>query len=63
MHAKNKQFINTEENRINDWQLRPEIRLEMNPHDSLNISVMTSSSLNYTRYSFTASLKYPLPQL
>jgi hypothetical protein len=56
MHAKNKQFINTEENRINDWQLRPEIRLEMNPHASLNVSVMTSSSLNYTRYSLQPSL-------
>jgi Outer membrane protein beta-barrel family len=56
MHAKNKQFINTEENRINDWQLRPEVRLEMNPHEKFNISVMTSSSLNYTRYSLQPSL-------
>ena len=56
MHAKNKQFINTEENRINDWQMRPEIRLEMNPHDKLNVSVTTSSSLNYTRYSLQPSL-------
>ena len=63
MHAKNKQFINKEENRINDWQLRPEMRLEMNPHEKFNISVMTASSLNYTRYSLQPSLGYPLPQL
>jgi hypothetical protein len=56
MHARNKQFINTEENRINDWQLRPEIRLEMNPHEKFNISLMTSSSLNYTRYSLQPAL-------
>lgn len=56
MHAKNKQFINTEENRINDWQMSPEIRLEMNPHAALNVSVRASSSLNYTRYSLQPSL-------
>jgi hypothetical protein len=56
MHAKNKQFINTKENRINDWQLRPEIRLEMNPHEKLNVSLTTSASLNQTRYSLQPSL-------
>jgi len=56
IHAKNKQFINTEENRINDWQLRPEIRLEMNPHEKLNVSLLTSSSLNQTRYSLQPAL-------
>lgn len=56
MHAKNKQFINKEENRINDWQLRPEVRIEMNPHEKFNISVTTGSSLNYTRYSLQPAL-------
>ena len=56
MHARNKLFINTEENRINDWQLRPEIRLEMNPYEKFNISLMTSSSLNYTQYSLQPAL-------
>jgi hypothetical protein len=53
---KTKQFINTIVNDIRTFSFGPELRVEMNPTDKLNISVGTSFNYNKTKYSLQSAL-------
>jgi hypothetical protein len=46
-HYRSKQFINDQQNNIQTLTLGPEIRLDLNPTDKLNLAV--SAGLNYSR--------------
>ncbi len=54
--SKDIQFINRNRNNINTYQLRPEIRLENNAIEKLNLGINYSSSMYHTRYSLQPSL-------
>ncbi len=56
-HSRNKQFINRVENRINDLYLSPEVRLEMNPSEKINVGITASTAFTYTQYSLQPELK------
>lgn len=51
-----KQFINTVQNNIRTFSIGPEIRLDMNPTDKLNVSVSAGMNYNKTNYSLQAAL-------
>jgi hypothetical protein len=51
-----KQFINTVQNNIRTFSVGPEIRLDMNPTDKLNLSVSAGMNYNKTNYSLQAAL-------
>ncbi len=51
-----KQFINTVGNTIKTLTLGPDIRLDMNPTDKLNISMVAGVSYNKTKYSLQSAL-------
>jgi len=55
-----KQFINAAPNTINTTTVGPEIRLDMNPTDKLNLSFSTSPTFSKTKYSlqFVRNAKY-----
>ncbi|MEI9810359.1 MAG: outer membrane beta-barrel protein [Bacteroidota bacterium] len=55
MYLKTKQFINTLQNNIRTLTLGPEIRLDMNAIDKLNIAVSSGIDYNKTRYSLQSS--------
>ncbi|HLO79408.1 MAG TPA: outer membrane beta-barrel protein [Chitinophagaceae bacterium] len=54
--SKDIQFINRNRNNINTYQLRPEIRIENNALDKLNLGINYSSSMYHTRYSLQPTL-------
>jgi hypothetical protein len=56
MYFKGKQFINSLANNTKTWMLGPEIRLDMNPTDKLNISLSTNLDYNTTKYSIQSAL-------
>lgn len=73
--AKTKQFINRAGNEIKTFTLGPEIRLDMNPVDKLNVALGASVNYNKSRYSlqsdlngkfvtteYTASLDWEMPK-
>ncbi|MBL0274171.1 MAG: outer membrane beta-barrel protein [Chitinophagaceae bacterium] len=51
-----KQFINTVGNAIKTYSIGPELRLDMNPTDKLNISVGAGFNYNKTKYSLQTAL-------
>jgi hypothetical protein len=51
-----KQFINSLSDNTRTWILGPEISLDMNPHDKLNISVGVNVDYNTTKYSLQPGL-------
>lgn len=51
-----KQFINSVENEINTLALGPELRLDMNPHDKLNLMLSANYSYTKTKYSLESAL-------
>jgi Outer membrane protein beta-barrel family/Carboxypeptidase regulatory-like domain len=51
-----KQFINTVQNNIRTFSIGPDIRLDMNPTDKLNLSVSAGMNYNKTNYSLQAAL-------
>lgn len=51
-----KQFINTVQNNIRTFSIGPDIRLDMNPTDKLNLSVNAGMNYNRTNYSLQAAL-------
>ena len=53
---KTKQFINTVGNDIKTFSVGPDIRLDMNPTDKLNIGVGAGFNYNKTKYSIQAAL-------
>ncbi len=53
---KTKQFINTAGNDIKTFTLGPELRLDMNPTEKLNISIGAGFNYNKTKYSLQAAL-------
>ncbi|MBC7873944.1 MAG: outer membrane beta-barrel protein, partial [Ferruginibacter sp.] len=53
---KTKQFINTVGNTIKTLSFGPELRLDMNPTDKLNIGVSAEFNYNKTKYSLQAAL-------
>ena len=55
-YFKGKQFINTVPNNIKTLMLGPEIRLDMNPAEKLNISVGATLNYNKTKYSLQSAL-------
>jgi hypothetical protein len=55
-YFKNKQFINSFANDIKTWTLGPEVRLDMNPDDKLNIALSAGISYNNTRYSLQSAM-------
>ena len=55
-YAKGKQFINSLSNNTSSWMLGPEISLDMNPHDKVNISVGVNLDYNTTAYSLQPGL-------
>ncbi|HKB44060.1 MAG TPA: outer membrane beta-barrel protein, partial [Chitinophagaceae bacterium] len=55
-YFKGKQFINTVGNNIKTLSLGPEIRLDMNPNDKLNLSISSGLNYNKTKYSLQSSL-------
>jgi Outer membrane protein beta-barrel family/CarboxypepD_reg-like domain len=55
-YFKGKQFINTIGNNIKTLSLGPEIRLDMNPDDKLNLSISSGLNYNKTKYSLQSSL-------
>ncbi|MDP4263703.1 MAG: TonB-dependent receptor family protein [Bacteroidota bacterium] len=55
-YLKTKQFINTLANDIKTWSLGPELRLDMNPNDKINISLGMNISYNNTKYSLQSTL-------
>ena len=55
-YFKGKQFINTVGNNIKTLSLGPEVRLDMNPDDKLNLSLSSGLSYNKTKYSLQSSL-------
>lgn len=54
--SKTKQFINRTGNEIRTFVLGPEIRLDMNPADKLNIGLGASVNYNRSKYSLQSSL-------
>ncbi len=72
---KTRQFINTAGNDIKTFSIGPEVRLDMNPTDKLNIGVGAGFNYNKTKYSlqsalntnylsqeYTASLDWEMPK-
>src|SRR5260221_3765699 len=55
-YFKGKQFINTVGNNIKTLSLGPEIRLDMNSNDKLNLSISSGLNYNKTKYSLQSSL-------
>jgi hypothetical protein len=55
-YFKGKQFINTVGNKIKTLSLGPEVRLDMNPDDRLNLSLSAGLNYNKTKYSLQSSL-------
>ena len=55
-YFKGKQFINSFANDIKTWSLGPEIRLDMNPNDKLNISFGVNLDYNNTKYSLQSAM-------
>jgi hypothetical protein len=55
-YFKGKQFINSFANDIKTWSLGPEIRLDMNPDDKLNISFGVNLDYNNTKYSLQSAM-------
>jgi hypothetical protein len=53
---KTKQFINSSGNTIKTFSLGPELRLDMNPTEKLNISVGSGFNYNKTKYSLQSAL-------
>lgn len=51
-----KQFINTVQNNIRTFSIGPDIRLDMNPTDKMNVSVSAGINYNKTNYSLQAAL-------
>jgi uncharacterized beta-barrel protein YwiB (DUF1934 family) len=51
-----KQFINSFGNTINTWTLGPELRLDMNPHDKINMMLAASIDYTKTKYSLASAL-------
>jgi hypothetical protein len=51
-----KQFINSFGNTINTWTLGPELRLDMNPHDKINMMLAASLDYTKTKYSLASAL-------
>jgi hypothetical protein len=54
-YYKTKQFINRQQNNIGTLMLGPELRLDMNPHDKLNVSLSANLDYNKTKYSLESS--------
>jgi Outer membrane protein beta-barrel family/Carboxypeptidase regulatory-like domain len=72
---KTRQFINTAGNNIKTFSIGPDVRLDMNPTDKLNIGVGAGFNYNKTKYSlqsalntnylsqeYTASLDWEMPK-
>jgi 5-hydroxyisourate hydrolase-like protein (transthyretin family) len=55
-YTNNKNFINAAANTINSLTLGPEVRLEMNPSDKLNVSLIAGMDYYKTEYSLQPSL-------
>jgi len=55
-YNKGKQFINGYGNNINTLSLGPDIRLDMSPHEKLNLSLTSSFNYYKTEYSLQSSL-------
>jgi len=55
-YFKGKQFSNGATNNINSWSVGPELRLDMNPHSKLNISLSAAFNYNNTHYSLQQTL-------
>jgi hypothetical protein len=55
-YFKGKQFINTVGNNIKTLSLGPELRLDINPDDKLNLSISSGLNYNKTKYSLQSSL-------
>ena len=55
-YYKGKQFINRTANNIKALSVGPELRLDMNPHKKLNISLGAALNYNNTKYSLQAAL-------
>jgi hypothetical protein len=55
-YFKGKQFINSFANDIKTWSLGPEVRLDMNPSDKLNISLSVNLDYNNTGYSLQSAM-------
>jgi hypothetical protein len=53
---KTKQFINTAGNDIKTFSIGPDLRLDMNPTDKLNVSIGAGFNYNKTKYSLQAAL-------
>ena len=53
---KTKQFINTVENVIRTFSVGPNLRLDMNPTEKLNLSVGAGFNYNKTKYSLQSAL-------
>jgi hypothetical protein len=53
---KTRQFINTIGNDISTFSMGPELRIEMNPTDQLNIVIGTGLNYNKTNYSLQSAL-------
>ncbi len=53
---KTKQFINTVGNDIKTFSLGPNVRLDMNPTDKINIAVSAGFNYNKTKYSLQSAL-------
>ncbi len=55
-YFKGKQFINTVPNSIRTFSLGPDMRLDMNPTDKLNLAVGAGINYNKTKYSLQSAL-------
>jgi hypothetical protein len=55
-YFKGKQFINSFASNTKTWTLGPQIRLDMNPNDKLNISLSTNLDYNITKYSLQSAM-------
>ena len=55
-YFRGKQFINSLANNTRTWSLGPEISLDMNPHDKVNISLGANMDYNTTKYSLQQDL-------
>jgi hypothetical protein len=53
---KTKQFINKSENTIKTFSIGPDLRLDMNPTEKLNIAVGAGINYNKTKYSLQSTL-------
>src|SRR5690606_26703679 len=54
--SRSRQFVNGLENTINTWTLGPEVRLDMNPHDKINIGAGVRVDYTKTKYSLASAL-------